>query len=265
MILSAKLRVALAWVLPLLLLSSCQTVRETANAPTQAAVARVLFVGNSITYWNYMPAWVAELGSDLRATPPVETKDVSIPDARLLDQLLDTSDSSPLGTIRKGGWSVVVVQAHPREPLQNPEEFFSAASKLAHEVRQEGAEPMFFETYPFPAGDDVYKEAWSGGSPEEMHARIREAYARLAGETGARVLPIGDAWQLVRANHPEINLYAKDERHPSANGSYLVACVIISSITGKNPRSATWLPTSGVTMVEAEAAILRDVAESVRP
>jgi hypothetical protein len=50
--------------------------------------------------------------------------------------------------------------------------------------------------------------------------------------------------------------------HPSAGGSYLLACVLacvlVAAITGNDPRAATWLPPAGVT--EAQAVVPREAA-----
>ena len=50
--------------------------------------------------------------------------------------------------------------------------------------------------------------------------------------------------------------------HPSAGGSYLMACVLVAAITGKDPRAATRLPPAGVT--EAQAVVPREAAAKLR-
>jgi hypothetical protein len=224
----------------------------------EPAPARVLFIGNSITYTNDMPDWVMELSKNLGAVPPIAVQDQALPYARLQDQLKGDASWTPLGAIRKGGWSFVVLQGEYDEPLETPEAFFASGARLAEEARSVSAEPLFFQTYSPVEGYFIYDtKAWLGGSPGEMHARVSKAYALLANQTKTRLVPVGDVWHWVLAHHPEIGLYA-DFIHPSACGSYLMACVLVAAFTGKDPRAATWLPPAGVT--EAQARVLREAA-----
>lgn len=221
---------------------------------------RILFIGNSITYSNNMPEWVAELSKNLGLDPAVETKDESRPYYRFRDQLERDEEWAPLASIRQRGWSMVVMQGHQSEPLKTPEDFFAGAARLAEEVRSAGAEPLLFQTYALGEGHSIYKEPWSGGSPSVMQDRISKAYAHAAEQVKARVAPIGDAYLLIVTQHPEIKLYNPDRLHPSACGSYLMACVLVAVITGEDPRAASWLP-KGVT--EPEARVLREAAARV--
>jgi hypothetical protein len=223
---------------------------------------RILFIGNSITYTNDMPAWVAELSKDLGFNPAMETKDESRPSYRFQDQLWSDEKWAPLATIRQGGWSIVVLQGQVDEPLRTPEAFFAGAARLAEEVRSAGAEPLLFQTYAPAEGYSFYVEPWSGGSPSSMQDRISKAYAQAAEQIKARVAPIGDAYLLIITQHPEINLYDPDKLHPSACGSYLMACVLVAVITGKDPRAASWLP-PGWDATEPEARVLREAAARV--
>jgi len=67
--------------------------------------------------------------------------------------------------------------------------------------------------------------------------------------------PAGEAWQLARQTHPEINLYA-DDRHPSTAGTYLAACVFYITLFNKPVTGATSL-----TLDKSQAKILRQIAE----
>jgi hypothetical protein len=224
-------------------------------------VIRVLFIGSSTTYTNNMPIWVTELSKNLGSVPQIEVTDRTVSSARLRDHLKDTYWGG-LGAIRKGGWDIVVLQGYRQEPLDEPEQFFMAAAKLAEEVRATAAEPLFFQTYAYQQGYYAYEMVpCLGGNTAEMQMRISTAYAKAAEQAGTRVARVGDAWLWVLNNNPEIKLYSSDMVHPSACGSYLMACIFVSLFTGNDPREATWIPSVGVT--EAEAKVLRAVAYKV--
>lgn len=63
------------------------------------------------------------------------------------------------------------------------------------------------------------------GSYERFDALLRKGAEGMARAMKADVSPIGEAFIVCRAEHPEINLYDKDAKHQSAYGSYLKACV----------------------------------------
>jgi hypothetical protein len=222
-------------------------------------IRRVLFIGSSTTYWNNMPTWVTKLSEDLGSLPRIEVTDRTVPNAGLHDHVESTGYWSALDAIRKGQWDTVILQGSPREPLDDPSQFFMDAAKLATEVRATGAEPLLFQSYAYDQGYYKYAEepGW-GGNNVEMQKRVSEAYTKAAQEIGARLARAGDAWQWVLNQNPEIKLYSNDHVHPSACGSYLMACIDVSLLTGKDPREASWVPTGTVT--EDEAKVLRAVA-----
>ena len=47
--------------------------------------------------------------------------------------------------------------------------------------------------------------------------------------------PVGNAFEYIENNYPNINLYMDDNKHPSPNATYLASCVFYSMITGKSP------------------------------
>ena len=222
-------------------------------------VVRVLFIGNSMTYWNNMLTFVMSLNKDLGSDPKILVTDNTIANAGLREQLSDTSFWSALGAIRKGGFDVVVLQGKASEPLEEPEEFSTAAIRFAEEAKAIGANPLFYQTYVLPPAFRIfYEQPWSGASPAEMQARVSAAYAAVAKQTNTRVARVGDAFLWLSLNHPEIKLFSDDFIHPSIGGSYLMACMFASLLSGKDPRMASWIPSTGVT--DQEAILLRSVA-----
>ena len=62
-------------------------------------------------------------------------------------------------------------------------------------------------------------------SYEAMQKVITANVTTMAQELGVGVSPVGVAWEIVRRERPDINLYVKDGSHPSYAGSYLAAAV----------------------------------------
>src|SRR5688572_65820 len=79
------------------------------------AEPRILFIGNSLTYWNDLPAMVQSLAA--AAKRRITCQQVAFPDVSLEDHW---QRGDAVRAIRRGGWSHVVLQQGPRgEPLGN--------------------------------------------------------------------------------------------------------------------------------------------------
>ena len=94
---------------------------------------------------------------------------------------------------------------------------------------------------------------------EHMQARLNEVVEIEAKAIDAKIAQQGPAWQIVRRERPDIDLYVKDGSHPSYAGSYLAAAVSYLTIYPE-PFSAT---TADGCLDAATAAYLRSVAERV--
>ena len=106
--------------------------------------------------------------------------------------------------------------------------FTDYAKKNADTVRAKGATPIFFMS-------------WAYADKPEMTAQLAEAYTVAGNANNALVIPAGLAFAKSVARQPELNLYVPDKRHPSLAGTYLAACVVFASLTGKSPVGNSYL------------------------
>src|SRR4051812_12588852 len=84
--------------------SGCGSSGAPLTPETQAY--RVLFIGNSLTYTNDLPASVGQLASV--AGDSFEVESVALPDLALIDHV--NGQSNALQVIRSGRWNYVVLQ-----------------------------------------------------------------------------------------------------------------------------------------------------------
>jgi hypothetical protein len=197
-----------------------------------SAAVRVLFVGNSYTYVHDLPSRVRALG--LAAASPIRiyVESTVAGGARLRD-LHDHTNA--LAKLHAGGFTHVVIQGQSVEPLTDPESFRLYAARLAKEAKAVGVVPVFYETWARQDGDEVYKEDWSGRSPQEMQARLRAEYERVAAASGAELARVGDAREAaMRHLRSGATLFEPDGSHPSALGAELGACVVFGVLTGRS-------------------------------
>ena len=95
-------------------------------------------------------------------------------------------------------------------------------------------------------------------SYEAMQKVITTNTTAMAKELGTGLSPVGVAWEIVRRERPEIELYVKDGSHPSYAGSYLAAAVGYLTLF-KEPFKAD----TPILLKPEVAKYLRSVAERV--
>lgn len=64
---------------------------------------------------------------------------------------------------------------------------------------------------------------------EGMQQRVNYTYYKLAVDNAAFVAPVGEVWQSLRRDYPNIELYS-DLVHANANGAYVTGCTLFSSL-----------------------------------
>ncbi|ANM32158.1 hypothetical protein ABI59_08790 [Acidobacteria bacterium Mor1] len=208
---------------------AAQAQESEAVSPGQDPI-RVLFLGNSYTYQNNLPAMVERLSSAGETRPSLITLMVASGGATLERH---ASNPMTLKRIHSGDWDWVVLQEQSVRPVRNPDRMRRWARALNGKIKEAPSTPrtLLFMT-------------WSRRDRPEMLRPLSEVYRTLALEIDAEVAPVGEAWHRVLLDESRpIALHAADGSHPSRLGSYLAACVIWSKIYGRSP---VGLPTLGL-------------------
>jgi hypothetical protein len=169
---------------------------------------RVLFVGNSLTETNDLPAEVASLAE--AAGRRLETGAVVSSGYSLEDHW--TSGDAPK-EILSGEWDVVVLQQGPSALPESQAHLKLWAQRFAALARRGGARPGLLTVWP---------ESYRRSALRAVIASYRNA-ARAA---GAELFPAGDAWRRGLACDRGLALYGSDGLHPSRLGTYLAALVV---------------------------------------
>jgi hypothetical protein len=179
----------------------------------------VLFVGNSYTYYNSLPQLVKAVAEAQRPGLAVEVKFIGGGGAAL-ETHWEVGEA--LEEIRSGKWDTVILQEQsmlgandPKDPYK-PDLFWEYARKFDEEIRQAGADPVYYMT-------------WSRRDKRPDQHFLTDAYLSIANELGSRVAPVGLAWDAVR-DSLEMELYVPDGSHPTVLGSYLAALTIARTI-----------------------------------
>lgn len=181
-----------------------------ASAQISHAPAKVLYIGNSYTFYHRMPATVAAMSRADTSPRELHATVVAVPGATLEHHW---ASEAARNAIRARKWDYVVLQEQSLLPLEQKERMYKTVRLLDQEIKQNGARTVLFVT-------------WARQDQPETQRALTAAYHAIAQELGALIAPVGPAWQIAREGAADPSLYEPDGSHPSVNGSYLAACVI---------------------------------------
>ncbi len=223
----------------LLALTALAGTEETTREPN--ATIRVLFIGNSYTYYNKLPSMLKELGKS--ASPPVTfITRMHAPGGCTLERHWEEGVAVKRISTRKWDW--VVFQEQSTRPVEDFPRMAQYAAKLCDVAKEHGAQPAFFMT-------------WARANKPAMTQGLARAYSTVATDNNAKLLPAGLAWHTALDKRPDLALHVDDNSHPNAKGSYLTACVFYAALTGRSP---VGLSCAGAEITVEDAAFLQDVA-----
>ena len=192
------------------------------DVPSDAPLptARVLFVGNSYTYFNDLPYWVAQIGE--ASSTPLEVEMIAVGGATLYDHMTTTGARE---RIEMGGLDAVVLQGQSMEAS-----VLTFTLEAFPEVLAD-TNNIWFATW--ARHGDFFADPDLG--PASMNATNERGYQAAADLAGGVVARVGAAWELARMELPEVRLHQDDLSHPRPEGSLIAACVIHQTLTGRTP------------------------------
>lgn len=197
------------------------------SAQDRGDTLKVLFVGNSYTYFENLPQVVSVL-SEKTGTVLV-TEKVTIGGAKLSEHWRGARGLNTVEKIRKGGYDIVVLQEWSLGTINERDSAVFYLGLFSDLIRQNGAMPFYYLT-------------WAREKVPQQQEVISRVYRETAALKKATVVPAGEAWALARSLRPEIKLYDPDGTHPSDLGTYLTACVFVATITGGLPEALPGVP-----------------------
>lgn len=174
---------------------------------------KLLFIGNSHTYYNAMPETVLYL---LEATGQKTHVSVLTEGGRSLAQHA-MSPATALN-IRCGKYDLVIAQDKSSgfDPIT-----FKDGAKAIKEMADHANTPL------------VLYMPWTGRAKRIHQPTMTEAYQQFCKANGCLLAPVGEVFsRLLTSNGPDL-LYHEDGNHASPLGSYLAAVTIFYTITGR--------------------------------
>lgn len=176
---------------------------------------RILFVGNSLTYVNDLPAIVKELAGQDKKT--IVYKSFLLPDYAIEDHL---NEGKVQKEIESGSYDFVVAQQGPSAMPESQVMLLNAAKKLAELCTTNKTKLALYMVWPMKARSfDL--------------VNVIQSYSNAAKETGALLCPAGLGWKHAWQEDADLPLYSADNFHPSVTGSVLAALTVYGVLAEK--------------------------------
>lgn len=209
----------------------------TFSLSAQNSSKRVLFLGNSYTFYNNLPQLLADVATSMGDTVVFDS---NTPGGSSFET--HSTNNTSINKIMAGYWDYVVLQEQSQRtslPISFVEQnVFPYASQLDAMINLYNpcAETIFYMTWGRKNGDASNCGVWPPVCTYQgMDSLIYERYLTLADTNDAVLSPVGAVWKYIRTNYPGIELYDADESHPSPAGSFAAACSFYTVIFQKNP------------------------------
>lgn len=192
---------------------------------------RILFIGNSYTYYNAMPTLFESLANDNGKEITVDA--VTKGGRRLIENTVDGDENSDRisDLLSNGEYDVLILQEQSCTPLTDYMLFLDGVQSLVRKVSPKRC--VLYATWGRKDGAEKLHEL--GLTSLGMTLGLEMAYSRAAQKIAADVAYVGRAFAATEAEHPELELYNPDGSHPSEIGSVLAALVIYRTVFGEVP------------------------------
>lgn len=180
---------------------------------------RVLFIGNSHTYFNDMPIvfkTLAEAGQDIEVQVAMEAQ------GGLTYEWHLTQGAQLRFDLVHGNYDYVFLQQAAHSPCPSPTETLRDGKELIKLVKLCGSTPVV--TIP-----------WAEKRFPEHQETMYNTFNKLGKDNGALRSPVGYVFERVLKERPDIDLYWYDGEHCSPYGTYVNALCAYSVIFQKSP------------------------------
>lgn len=178
---------------------------------------KVLFIGNSLTYANDLPAMVQVIGE--ATGHEIAVRSVAVGNYSLEDHWYG---SEAKAAIQGADWDVVVLQQGPSSLALNKLQLKEWSLRYDSLIRAQGARPALFMVWPEASRFAVFDA-------------VSDAYTKAADAVDGMLFPVGEAWRAAWRVDPDLGFYGPDGFHPTELGSTLGALVIYQQLFQESP------------------------------
>lgn len=197
---------------PVVEIDTGQVEEEPPNPNPDAADYHLLFIGNSLTYYNDLPNLVKT--NALEKGISLEVKMIAKPNYAIVDHW---DDGEVQKQIKTGVYDFVILQQGPSSQSNGYAMLVNDGRKYAELCALHGSRLAYFMVWP----SRRYYHTFDG---------VIRNYSAGARANNAILCPVGTVWKKYFDDTGDFSYYGPDEFHPSFLGSQVAADVIVNSL-----------------------------------
>ncbi len=192
------------------------SVNISYSQSNEKEAVKVLFVGNSFTYFFNLPQVVASMAESQGVE--IITRQSTVGGSNLEEHWKGLKGTKTRKLLDSLTWDYVVLNNHSTSTIDSPDDFMEYGSKFIELVRSKGATPIIMQT-------------WGYKSNPLMTKPIVDGHKKLIETTKSAYVPAGELFMAARQWRPDLELF-HDDKHPSSNGTYLLGLAFFKYFTG---------------------------------
>lgn len=206
---------------------------------------KILFIGNSLTFTNHVPAQFVDIAKAQNSKIVMDVKQVAYPDYTLKDHW---NRRRAQAAIESQKWDYVILQGHSNEPIKHPKRLRQYVKLFDEEAKDAHAKTILYAT-------------WTDSDKLELHNKIVKVFSHLASDANLTLAPVGESMYLSLKEYPKIHLLQPDKHHATDSGAYLVAATLyITIFKSKITTTAKAMPHSGIILDNSIKESLNSIA-----
>lgn len=173
----------------------------------------ILFIGNSLTYYNDLPKLVSEYAKSEKNIN-IKTKMVAHPNYAIEDHW---NDGKVKRLIHRKKYDYVILQQGPSSQKDGRKMLIQYGRKYSSLCKSSNSKLCYFMVWPAM----YYYYTFDG---------VIKNHTDAAKLNNAILLPVGKRWKAHIEKHKDYSLYSQDEFHPSEKGSKMAAKIIVETL-----------------------------------
>lgn len=211
---------------------------------------KVIFIGNSYTYYNDMPSVFSDIAASMGYE--VEVCSVTKGGEKLLGHVDEKGETYPqiLAELKKSRFDFAVLQEQSIRPVIDPPLFFDGGKRLSELLSDRVDRLVLYATWARRWDSGFYSE--HPMTVSEMTEKLDSAYSALGEMISAKVSHVGRSFERVGSDA----LYDADASHPSYLGSCLAALVLARTVLEVSDREIAAISRIGE-LSDAETELIK--------
>lgn len=222
---------------------------------------KVLFIGNSQTFYNDLPKMTQNIASSLGDV--LDYEESTIPSFSFRQHI---NNSETRNKIRKGGWNYVILQESSAWPAlwndyveDNIYPYLQQLKDLIEETNP-CAKIILYHTWGYKDGIPNSCASWPNVcSYTSMDNQLQDRFKEMATKFNTMLAPVGPVWRNLRTNFPLIELFDPDKTHPSLKGSFVGAMTFYTIFFEKDASASTYdagIPNNEIASIKSSVKIV---------